>query len=408
MKTRLILTALFLACLLPPVLAQNIEDPGPRPVGWSDVQFQDQYFGCGTVKGRVYYPALSAGNNTPADPASGPYPLVAFEHGWLGRPSNYDNLCTHISSWGFVVASIGTETGFFATMQAEALDTQALLYWMRDESNTPGSPYFDLLDDGDWSAIGHSMGGGSVLYLMGYEPKIRTVIPLQPHRGPGVGGSGGSAGYLAAYDGSILFIAGDKDTACPWSSTTRPYFIAAENAARNFAFLVHGMGHLGPCDEPSPNEPLPPEEQHRIHRRLVTGFLRTEVKGEEDLFVDILGEGIAPEPVTLRSRTIDPPFWAVASVPNPGNIAVGLAGKEGIRALLAWSTAPANIQTPYGILGLDLSVGLCFFDFPLGETGTTEQLLPVQPSWIGLPLYLQGAIRRGSQGVLTRTAIVIP
>lgn len=398
----------FLLVPVPPAAAQEIEDPGPHLVGWSDVQFVDQYFGCGNVNGRVYYPALAAGKDTPADPGSGPYPLVAFAHGWLGRPSNYDDLCTHIVSWGFVVASIGTETGFFATMQQEALDTQAFLHWMEDESGNAAGPFFDLLDGGNWGASGHSMGGGCMMYLLGYEARVRTVIPLQPYRGSGLGGSSGSTAYLNAFDGSLLIVAGDMDTTCPWDTTAQPYFEDADSAARNFAHLVHGMGHLGPCDDNTSGDPLPPAEQHRLHRRLVTGFLRAEMKGEENLYIDMLGEGMSLEPVSYRSATVLPPLWADESGTSPGNLAIGLAGTRGARACLAWSILPANIPTPYGTLGLDLSAGACFYDASLPIEGLTEQLLPVQPSWIGQDLYLQGLLLGGGQGMLTRTATVVP
>ena len=397
----------FLLLALPgPAPAQEIEDPGPHSTGWRDVVFQDTQFGRGQVAGRIYYPALSVGQNAPADPAGGPYPLVAHMHGWFGRPENYDLLSHHIASWGFVVASIGTETGLFATMQNEAKDTQALLHWVDGEDDDPASWLYEMTDDGDWAASGHSMGGGACMYLIGYEPRVRHIAPLQPYRGPLLGGSANGFNNLGQYTGSVIFVAGEVDTTVPWDTMVGPYFGQAAMAARNTFHLVLGMGHGGPTDNPPTNEPLSADDQHRLHRRLVAGFYRAQLEGEEDLLVDILGEGVAHEPIVLRSASVEPPLWAVESEASPGDLAIGTAGTQGFRARLAWSTASASIPTSFGILELDLAQGAIFSDTIMPLEGVVEQLLPIQASWSGIPLYVQALVTVGAQGSFTRTAVL--
>jgi len=404
------LPLVFALLLLPPLAAQEIEDPGPFPVGWRDVTFLDTVFGRGTIDGRIFYPAQSAGKDAPADPASGPYPLVAFEHGFTDTPSDYKMLSKHVASWGFVVASIGTETGLSATMQVEALDTRSLLHWVDDQSATPGTWLAGMAAPGDWAASGHSMGGGSLMYLIAAEPRVRLIVPLEPYRGPLLGGSAGGEANLAAFDGRAFFVAGEVDGVVPPFTKVHVYFEEAGLAPRDLFYLVLGGGHSGSTDSPPTNEPLSAPEQQRVHRLVVAGVLRAESLGEEDLFYDLLGEGLLADPLSFESDSEDPPFWAQESALQPGTLAEGLAGGPGDRALLAWSLVPASKPTPFGILGLKKSALVKVFDGSLSSPdGAVEVRVPGRASWRGRTLYLQGLVRNGATGRLTRVvAIAVP
>ena len=401
-----ILWTLAILCLLPPAWlalpgsarAPAIEDPGPHPAGWRKVSFDDRIHGQGRISARIYYPALSAGQGAAADPAAGPYPLVAFMHGWLGDPSNYDGICLHLASWGFLVSSTGTETGLFPDTQQFARDTRSLLAWTEAESADPASWLAGMADGGDWSAAGHSMGGATLSLLIGIEPRIRVTVGLQP----AFESSGVPA--VQSFTGRMFQVAGSADWVVP-AATVHRWFEEAHSAQRKVYFEVQGMGHLGCVDNPPGSEPLPGPEQHRLHRRLLAGILRAEVEGEENLYADILGEGIAVEPVRIESGCIDPPFWARESLFQADSIAAGLGGAAGNSSGLAWSLAPAAIPTPYGLLGLDISAGAVFDTAILGSTGVRESLLPVDPAWSGRTLFLQGIALAGpGAGRLTRTA----
>jgi hypothetical protein len=398
----LIISLIFLTA--PFLSAQAIEDPGPHPVGWRDVTFVDQIFGQGTIVGRMFYPALSPGQMMDPDPALGPYPLIGFQHGWLGKPSDYDNLCTHMASWGFVVASTGTETGWNLDPEEFAKDTRSFLHWVDSESDDPTSWLYGMAWDGDWAASGHSMGGGTLALLIGYEPRIKTMIGLQPYP---VGGA--SVPNMKAYEGSAFQVAGSVDTIAP-PSMAHSFFENAISAWRNIYFLVIGMGHMGPTDYPPNNEPLPGPEQARLHRRLVTGLFRAEVKGEEDLYADLLGEGMEVEPVDREVDCENPPFWSRMSAYLPQNLVTGLGGRDGDYSLLMLSLVPASIPTSYGILGLDPGALFIFYSSYLPLEGWCEEYLKLPNSASGVTLYLQGIVVRGTGiGQLTRTVeLVVP
>jgi hypothetical protein len=381
--------------MAPALSAQAIEDPGPFIAGWRDVTFDDVIFGQGIITGRMYYPALSAGQGAAADPSGGPYPLTAFQHGWLGRPSNYDLLCEHIASWGFVVASTGTETGLFPNTDQYARDTRSFLHWVEAEAGNPSSWLTGMTGSGDWAAAGHSMGGGTLALLIGIEPRVRTIVGLQS-------ASSGNTGVqnMQVFTGNAFQVAGEVDWIVP-PATVYDWFREADSARRNVFFLVEGMGHTGCLDDPSNSEPLPGPEQHRMHRRLVTGLLRAETFADESLFADILGEGIAVEPLRFQSDCRIPPFWSRISTFQTGNLVAGLAGKGGANAFLACSLVPASITTPYGQLGLDPGSATVFHAAPLKLLGWHEEILPIQPAWSGQILYLQGLVTGGGNGVLT-------
>lgn len=373
--------------------AQSIEAEGPFLVGRTDVVFEDAVFGQGTIRGRIYYPATAAGVETQPNAGSGPFPLVAFQHGYLGRPSNYDDLCEHIASWGFVVASTGTETGFFPNQSQYARDTRSLLYYVEGQSDAPG-PFSGMVDDGLWAAAGHSMGGGVLPLLIGIEDRVQTIIGLQS-----AFVNDERVDNLYDFTGRHFQIAGSVDGIVPPSQVVR-YFNEADNAERNVYFEVVGMGHSGPTDTVPNNEPLPAADQKRLHKRLVTGLLRAEVKGEENLYAELLGEGIESEPVEFDAVCADPPLWVRPSS-DASALVVGTAGAPGAETVLAWSDRRALRPTPFGEVGIALSPQRVLFRGPAAADGTAESLLPLTDISTVDSFFVQG-LALGSVGSVTR------
>jgi hypothetical protein len=388
----------------PALCGPAIEDPGPHAVGWRDVSFVDTIHGQGAISGRLYYPALSPGQNAAPDPGLGPYPLVGFQHGWLTPLTSYDLICTHAASHGFVVASTGTETGLFPDQEQLARDTRSFLAWVDAESTDPASWLFGMAWSGDWAAFGHSMGGGALSLLIGVEPRIRTIIGLQS---ASAGGSG--IANMQAFTGSVAQVAGSVDWIVP-PSMVRTWYDASVNARRSEWFMVQGMGHLGCLDSPGTGDPLPAAEQARLHRRLVAGFLLAEVMEQEGWYHALLGEGMEVEPVERECRLIDPAFWAQESPFLVRHLTAGVGGLCDDTAAILASLLPGSAVTPYGELGLDPFSFFVLSISPLDPGGLYELKLPVPPSAAGLTLYLQGGVLFNSGGgQLTRTVeLVLP
>lgn len=389
------------AALAAPASAQTWEDPGPHGAGWVDISFVDASLG--EIVGRVYYPALASGQGTPADTSGAPYPLHGFQHGWLGSPGTYDHICNHMATWGYVVASIGTETGIFASPANEAADTQAMMLWAEDQSrNEPGSFLAGMVSPtAPWSASGHSMGGSACQYLVGLEPRIDAVLALQP-----LYASSGTPGLaLAAYPDALLVLAGSIDSVTPPGSNAFPYWNAATSTTRAHYLEVQGMGHLGSTDIPSTSEPVPASEQQRLHRKIMVAFLEAEVRGNENAYGDLLGEGMTPEPVEFEADCEQPPLWARPGLSDPNALVAGLAGHAGDPAILALSAAPASIPTPFGLLGLDPALMLTLSSGPLDTSGVGEASIAVPPGLTGTPFWVQGLALYGGGGQLSATSL---
>jgi len=400
---------IFISCLalltplMTPLAAQAIEDDGPHLVGWQDLQIQDTFSSQGLVKVRIYYPAISAGEDTLADATAGPYPLVNFMHGWLGSADGYDDLCTHLASWGFVIVSTDTQRGLFPDVPSYARDSRALLHWAEGEAQDPQSWLSGMVEAGaPWGAAGHSMGGGTLPLLIGIESRVEVIVGLQA--------AANDAGNQAVMDyrGRGYWVAGSVDSVVP-PRTVHDWPERAQNSERNIYFKVMGMGHSGCVDNPPNNEPLAGSEQARLHRRLVAGIFRAEMRGEEGLYQEFVGSGMDTEPVEMESRCYRPAIWASW---DAGNQAVQVGGTGRLHGILdlGWSFHTAAQMTPFGLLGIDLGTSTPVYHQRLSSSGADEVALPVAPGWFGQTLYFTGLA--SGQGAASRlgnvAAVAVP
>ncbi|WP_245931948.1 alpha/beta hydrolase family protein [Marinomonas aquiplantarum] len=105
-------------------------------------------------------------------PLSGQYPLVVISHGYRGNWRNQNWLATKLAHDGYVVAALdhpGTTSFDHSPMAAakwwkRPKDISRLLDWLLDDSNL--TPY---IDPTNITAIGHSLGGWTVMNLAGSE-----------------------------------------------------------------------------------------------------------------------------------------------------------------------------------------------------------------------------------------------
>ena len=105
-------------------------------------------------------------------PLAGKFPLVVISHGYRGNWRNQNWLATKLAQDGYVVASLdhpGT-TSFNHSAQAAAQwwrragDLSRLLDWLLNESYL-----LPNIDANDVTAIGHSLGGWTVMLLAGAQ-----------------------------------------------------------------------------------------------------------------------------------------------------------------------------------------------------------------------------------------------
>ena len=395
------LAALFLAFApaAPAAAAGGFEDPGPHPAGWQAVSFVSG----STIKGRVYYPALAAGEGAPADPGAG-YPLVGLIHGQTFVPSDYDLLSLHLASHGFVVCSVGPLAGPLHAPPMAAAKMQDMLAWFTGESANPASPFAGLAGGAPWAVLGHSLGGSALPHVAALEPKVRSIVALAPY----YDGSATLAEKLAAFDGAKLAVAGALDHVVPPADHAYPMHLDASPLGRSVYVELEGTGHYGSLDAWIAGilDPLPWEEQHRLHRKVVTAFLLAQSAGLEDAYAAILGGGGAQEPFARECSSADPPLWVAPSATEHA-VAAGLGGRPLDPAWIAVAALPGSTATRAGTLGLD-PAGLRFaFAGDLGAEGCAD--VPWASPWIpaGQVLYVQGMALHPAGPVLSRTAIFV-
>lgn len=392
----------LLLCAGPLAGGGGFEDPGPHPAGWQAVTFVSG----STIKGRVYYPALSDGEGAPADPGPAGYPLVGLIHGQTFAPADYDLLSLHLASHGFVVCSVGPLAGPLHAPPSAAGKMQDMLEWFTAESASPASPFAGLAGDAPWAVMGHSLGGSALAHIVELEPKVRSIVGLAPYYSD----DPGLPLKLAAFSGANLSVAGAVDIIVPAAEHAYPFYLDASHLGRSVFVEIEGTGHYGSLDAwiLGVMDPVPWEEQHRVHRKVVTAFLLAQSAGLEDSYVAILGEGGASEPFARECSSADPPLWVVPSELAHG-LAVGLGGRPDDPAWIAISAVPASIDTRAGTLGLDPAGVRPVFVGDLGPEGCFEILLSPHGVPAGQAIHVQGLAVHPEEPVLSRTAtFVVP
>ncbi|MDP7063004.1 MAG: hypothetical protein QF489_08770 [Planctomycetota bacterium] len=363
--------------------------------------FTDSNYGQGFIHARIHYPALSAGQGATAANNSGPFPVVALMHGWLGSADGLDMIGNHMASHGYLVASIDTHSGLFPDTMDYARNTRAMLQWAEDQSNTPGSWLDNMARLGDWAAVGHSMGGGTLSLLIGIEPRVRVIVGMQAADADPLGTTN-----MNNYTGAGMWIAGSVDNIVP-PLTVRRWYDRATLGSRRSYFNVIGMGHVGPTDTVGNGDPMPGAEQQAVHRRLITPFLDAELRGDEGAYEFIYGSSV-DDPWTMSQSSLQPILWGGRAATST-SAEFGLHGMPFASAVFAWSTALGSTVTPFGLADLDLVAGGQTPVFGLGPLGWGRDDFTFPPLSSGTTFYFQAAAFQGSNGALTRSfGVTVP
>ena len=86
-------------------------------VGHFNTTYQDPSRGNRNIETEVYYPATSAGDNTPK--ASGQFPVIVFGHGFVMVWSAYQNLWEEFVPNGYIMVFPRTEGSLISTDHQE-------------------------------------------------------------------------------------------------------------------------------------------------------------------------------------------------------------------------------------------------------------------------------------------------
>src|SRR5262245_50550460 len=174
----------------------------------------------------------------------GPYPALAFAHGYTVRASWYASTLAALAQTGIVVIAPDSETGLQANHSRLADDLNRSLAWLTTENRAGGTVVPRGKVDGSRTAVaGHSMGGAVALLAAARSRTVDTVATLAALPTPE---AAAAAGRLRV---SSLFVVGSDDRIIP-ASATAVMFRRAPSPA--LLASITGGSHCGFQDREPP------------------------------------------------------------------------------------------------------------------------------------------------------------
>lgn len=141
-------------------------------VGHTTVTFVDSSRNNRPIATEIYYPAITAGNNTPI--AAGVFPLISFGHGFVMTWSAYQNIWELLVPMGYIIAFPTTEDGFSPIHAEFGKDLSFLIAKIQSSGAGVDVPSSSV---GPKTAImGHSMGGGCSFLSAQNNTNITTMV----------------------------------------------------------------------------------------------------------------------------------------------------------------------------------------------------------------------------------------
>jgi dienelactone hydrolase len=140
-----------------------------------------------TLVVEVWYPIEPGGiiaqkPNAPFIEGSGPFPLLLRAHGFSGFRTDSGYLTHHLATHGYIVVApdfplsnlFAPGGPTLADVGEQALDLGFLIDSFTAANSEPSSPFFGHVDTETIGAIGHSLGGATVL-LATFHPTLRDL-----------------------------------------------------------------------------------------------------------------------------------------------------------------------------------------------------------------------------------------
>ncbi len=149
-----------------PELAEGSIEQRYAQQGSHSVKLEEVKSSSGEALFRVYYPAFQ-GDET--------YPIISWGNGTDATPDRYDELFTHLASWGFIVIDSYSKTTGTGKEIVGAID------YLKHENERANSLFYQKVQIEHIGAAGHSQGSTGVInahtnYKSG--SLIKTVVSI--------------------------------------------------------------------------------------------------------------------------------------------------------------------------------------------------------------------------------------
>lgn len=259
------------------------------------------------VKAEIYYPALSAGNNT--SPANGKFPFIVFGHGFVMTYTAYENLSSEWVPKGYILVFANTETGFSPNHEEFGKDLIFLVNsFLLDNSNNAFILYNKI--DSASAIMGHSMGGGCSILAAANNNSIKTVIGFAP-------AETNPSAITAAANVTVpaLILSGEKDGVTPPAQHHLPIYNALASVCKTF-ITIKGGAHCYfakpnfNCDfgetTSSPGISITRQEQQQVTYDFVGLWLNYFLKNDANSFTAFLDSLQQSNRITYQNSCVIP------------------------------------------------------------------------------------------------------
>lgn len=212
-----------------------------QPIGHMTKTFVDASRANRNIQTEIYYPAVSAGNNTAVAP--GEYPVIVFGHGFVMSWDAYANLWAEFVPRGYIMVFPRTEGNAFSTdHQQFGWDLQYLVTELQNEGNLATSILYNAVSP-TAALMGHSMGGGAAFLAadslcMNGNINLRTLIGLAPAESSTNGVS--SIASASRVTVPSLILSGIQDGVTPPADHHIPMYNALASTCKTILNIIGG------------------------------------------------------------------------------------------------------------------------------------------------------------------------
>ena len=332
---------------------------GTFAVGFRNVSFSEQGLANNPIEARVYYPAVSAGQNATA--ADGQFPVLAFGHGFNLNYLDYTQIFSHLASWGYFVITPNTQNGFSVNHLEFARELGACIRYVLNEGANASSPFFGRVLNLK-GTIGHSMGGGASFLTPGVYPEVDAIAGLAAAET-----NPSAIAALQTVTQPFLVISGTSDNTTPPNENQIPMYNAAQGPKLHVS--LNGGAHCKftdastICDLVSSAGTISRAKQIYFSRKYLTAFFNYYLKNQVSMRAFLCGDSIAADQTANHlTRTTNITFTPALNPENPtacGGQAAALSSADG----KSYTWAPAT--------GLSSTTGETVFASPAQTTTYT-------------------------------------
>lgn len=271
-------------------MAQDLSAPGPFAAGWTDLTVPRP--GGGSFTAKLFYPAVTRGENATYDGSGAPYPAISFGHGFLQSVEQYQSTLEHLATWGYLAIASRSAGGLFPNHQNFANDMRYCLDWLEQQNGDTGSILFGQVDTQRFGMSGHSMGGGASLLATATDPRVRTVANMAAaNTNPS---AIDAAGQITV---PLCLITGSQDSIVPPANHGQLMYNAA-GPPKQLPLIVGGF-HCGFTDDGflfCDSGSISRSTQLAITRRLLVAWFNLYLKGDQSLWPIVWGEAMLADP----------------------------------------------------------------------------------------------------------------